>query len=413
MKWSTFTVNFDRVRKSSSEAGMLTKLFFKLMGFTFIFLIVIGILAYAQSKYGNTTPSSSMKGLASSVSSQFFMDMMGMELPHLQNDRQRFTFSQQNVASFVFNLVTDVNPKDPKTMLAREVPGLSQNRAVLLRKGINTGTDSPADYGPKLEVLEKEQAAAEGETGKENEAPGPVQEPQEPKAAAEPPRTAGKNVAFIYQSHNQESFLPELSGVTDPDKAYDDKVNITLVGKRLAERLEMNGIGAVHSDTNYPAVVKNFNYYFSYKYSLKTLQEAVSAHPDLKYYFDIHRDSQKRDKTTVTIDGKDYAQVYFIIGGKNPKWKENEEFAAKIHDALEAKHPGISKGIHAKTSEGNGVYNQTFSPNSALIEIGGPYNTLEECYRTADILAEAISEVILNAQKVDAPAEGKDSKKRQ
>ncbi|MNY46962.1 Stage II sporulation protein P (SpoIIP) [compost metagenome] len=102
--------------------------------------------------------------------------------------------------------------------------------------------------------------------------------------------------------------------------------------------------------------------------------------------------------------------MYFIIGGKNPNWKKNEEFASKIHQVLEEKHPGVSKGIHAKeASEGNGLYNQNISPNSILIEVGGPYNTLEECYRTTDWLAEAISEVILNAKKVDAPVTPKKS----
>ncbi len=82
--------------------------------------------------------------------------------------------------------------------------------------------------------------------------------------------------------------------------------------------------------------------------------------------------------------------------------KKNEAFASQIHEALEAKHSGISKGIYAKTSQGNGEYNQSFSPNSILIEIGGPYNSLEECYRTADVLASAVAKVIMNAEKVDA-----------
>ncbi|WP_248926765.1 stage II sporulation protein P [Paenibacillus hamazuiensis] len=410
MKWDALTLNLSKMRSTRSEPGIMTRVFVLLMVCTMLLMLLMGVLGYVQTNYGSKAPSSSMKGMASSVSSQFFMDMIGMELPSTKTDRQSFTFSQQNVAMFLFNLVTDVNPKEPKTMIAREVPGMSQDETVLLKKGVGTGTDSPADYGPKLEVIDRGQAP--GETGIKDVESLPIQGPPLPVAAAEPPRTAGRNVAFIYQSHNQESFLPELSGVTDPDRAYDAKVNISLVGKRLAEKLEQNGIGAVHSDTNYPSAVKDFNYYYSYKYSLKTLQEAVASHPDLKFYFDIHRDSQKRDKTTVTIDGKDYAQVYFIIGGKNPKWKENEQFAAKIHDALEAKHPGISKGIHAKASEGNGVYNQNFSPNSVLIEVGGPYNSLEECYRTVDLLATAISEVILNVQKVDAPAGGKEVQKQ-
>jgi stage II sporulation protein P len=104
----------------------------------------------------------------------------------------------------------------------------------------------------------------------------------------------------------------------------------------------------------------------------------------------------------VTIGDKDYAQVHFIIGTGNPHWKQNEAFAGEIHELLESRMPGLSKGIYAKTTkEGDGVYNQDVSPNSILIEVGGPYNTLEECYRTADVLAAAISDVINQAQKVN------------
>jgi stage II sporulation protein P len=42
-----------------------------------------------------------------------------------------------------------------------------------------------------------------------------------------------------------------------------------------------------------------------------------------------------------------------------------------------------------------------------LIEIGGIENTLEECYRTADILAEVIAEIYWesrDARKADSPA---------
>ncbi len=69
-------------------------------------------------------------------------------------------------------------------------------------------------------------------------------------ATGQPPRTAGDNIAFIYQTHSNESFLPELKGVTDPDKAYSDKVNVISVGQRLAQNLEKDGIGAVHSTDN-------------------------------------------------------------------------------------------------------------------------------------------------------------------
>ncbi|MFC0215836.1 stage II sporulation protein P [Paenibacillus chartarius] len=397
MKWPAFVVNLARIRRTLQNVGLMSRVLALLLFLSVFFFVLLGIGTSLKARYDTSSPVTSMKGLAAAVTSGFFADMVGMEVPHFRNEEESFSFSQRNVFSFVFRMLTDLNPNDPKTLIAREVPGLSANKTVLLRSSQATNGSAPEDdYGPSASVIDKlgQQAQAEPQ-------PEPPAEP-----AAKPPVTAGKNVVFVYQSHSTESYLPELKGVKEPDEAYDDKINVTLVGARLAANLEKNGIGAVHSNKVYTAAtIKDFRYPFSYKYSLKTLQEASVTHPDLNYYFDIHRDSQNRDKTTVNIGGKDYAQVYFIIGAKNPNWKQNEQFANQIHEVLEAKYPGLSKGIHAKTAnEGNGEYNQSFSPNSILIEVGGPYNSLEECYRTTDALSEAVSQIILNAQKVDKPA---------
>lgn len=408
MKWISTTWNFSQVRKTFQSASSVGKTFIVLSTSTLALFVLIGLGGVLQSKLMTTSPVSSMKGLAASVTNQFFIDMLGMEVPHLNKDQKKFTFSQHNVFHFAFQMMTNVNPSDPKSLVASEVPGMDLNKTTVLVRGSDSNPSAPSDLNPGSANLEAEAKFP---------LPTPTVEPlptstatPSPNAVGQPPKTAGDNVAFIYQTHSNESFLPELKGVTDPDKAYSDKVNIISVGQRLAMNLEKVGIGAVHSSTVYPSTVKGFEYPYSYKYSAKTLQEAVAAHKDLEYFFDIHRDSAARNKTTATIDGKDVAQVYFIIGGKNPNWKKNEEFASKIHQVLEEKHPGVSKGIHAKeASEGNGLYNQNISPNSILIEVGGPYNTLEECYRTTDWLAEAISEVILNAKKVDAPVTPKKS----
>jgi stage II sporulation protein P len=403
MKWTSATWNFNEVRKTFQSASSVGKTFFVLSTSTFALFVLIGLGGVLQSNLMTTSPVSSMKGLAASVTNQFFIDMLGMEVPHLNKDQKKFTFSQHNVFHFAFQFLTDINPSDPKSLVASEVPGMDANKTTVLVKGSATNPSDPIDYNPGSTDLEAE-AKVPQPTVSALPTPTPTSSTPPANAIGQPPKTAGDNIAFIYQTHSNESFLPELKGVTDPDKAYSDKVNIISVGQRLAQNLERDGIGAVHSETVYPSTVKNFEYPYSYKYSLKTLQEAMSSHKDLNYFFDIHRDSAARNKTTATIDGKDVAQVYFIIGGKNPNWKKNEEFASKIHQVLEAKHPGVSKGIHAKeASEGNGLYNQNVSPNNILIEVGGPYNTLEECYRTTDWLAEAISEVILNAKKVDAP----------
>lgn len=400
MKSPAVVLNLTKIRKTLQNVGFLIRLLGILLLITGLFFLLLGIGSSLKARYDTSSPVTPMKGLAAAVTSGFFNDMIGMELPHFQKEAQLSTFSQRNVFSFVFRMLTDLNPNDPKTLLAREMPGLEREKTVVLRYGQATDQSAPEDIGPPASVINKlPQGQPPASSDSANASP-----PQN-----KPPATAGNNVVFIYQSHSMESYLPELKGVKNPDEAYDEKTNVTLVGARLAQNLEKDGIGAVHSEKIYSAsTVKDFRYPYSYKYSLKTLQEASAAHPDLKYYFDIHRDSQDRDKTTVDINGKSYAQIYFIIGAKNPNWKQNEQFANQIHEALEAKFPGLSKGIHAKTAnEGNGEYNQSFSPNSILIEVGGPYNSLDECYRTTDALAEAVSGIILNAQKVDAPAGAK------
>ncbi|MCD1258482.1 stage II sporulation protein P [Paenibacillus athensensis] len=417
MKWTSATLNLSQVRKTYQSASSMGKTFLLLSVATFLLFVLLGVGGFVQARWMTASPVSSMKGLAASVSNQFFIDMLGMEVPHLNQDHKKFTFSQHNVFNFAFRLMTDINPNDPKSLIASEVAGMDAGKTTLLIAGSATNPSEPVEYGPKQGALDAEPKVEPmpSATPDVSQEPSATTNPAAGAGAgagaqagsgstAQPPKTAGANIAFIYQTHSNESFLPELKGVTDPDEAYSDKVNIISVGQRLAQNLEKDGIGAVHSNTIYPSTVRGFKYPYSYKYSAKTLQEAMSSHPDLTYFFDIHRDSASRKNTTVTIGGKDYAQIFFIVGGKNPNWKKNEEFANQIHQVLEDKHPGLSKGIHAKTAaDGNGLYNQDVSPNSILIEVGGPYNSLEECYRTTDWLAEAISEVILNAKKVDAP----------
>ncbi len=175
-----------------------------------------------------------------------------------------------------------------------------------------------------------------------------------------------------------------------------------MVGKRLADKLEEAGIGAMHSDTDYSTAVKNYRWELSYKYSKETVKSAMAQESKLKFFFDIHRDSQRRKHTTATINGKDYAQVFFIIGHRNPGWEKNEEFATKIHNALEKEYPGISRGVWGKTAAtGNGEYNQSLAEHSVLIEVGGVDNTLEESYRTADALAKIISEIYYTSEKAE------------
>ncbi|MBD8071287.1 stage II sporulation protein P [Bacillus sp. PS06] len=120
----------------------------------------------------------------------------------------------------------------------------------------------------------------------------------------------------MHHLHSRESFLPYLEGETDPDRAHDSKVNITMVGKKLGEALESKGIGVEVDTTDVVKMQNNrgLNYYSSYKVSREVVTSALATNKDLNYIFDINRDSQRKDVTTISIDGKSYARLFFIIG---------------------------------------------------------------------------------------------------
>jgi stage II sporulation protein P len=404
MKGTAITLDISKIRRFLQQAGILSHTFGTLIIGTFLFFIILNLASYAQTKM-NESPTASIKGLAATVSYSFFWDMMGLEVPHLSQAAQPTMLSQQNALGFIFRLMTDINPADPKTLLAHEVPGLDQDSAFLLRKGQGANlADAPQDYMPSNEASSPKDTPKPTANVIPSVAPTELVTPSPTaKAASGEISASKKNVVLIYHSHNRESWVPEL-GIQDPDKAYDEKKNITLVGKRLAQNLQDLGIGAVDYSTDYTSQEKGFKFTYSYKYSGKTVREAFAANPGIQYVFDIHRDSQSRAKTTTTIKGKDYAQVLFIIGQKNPNWELNEQFATQIHERMEKKLPGISRGIWGKSAhDGNAEYNQSLSPHNILIEVGGPYNTIEECNRTVDLLAQVIADLYFDSEKVNAP----------
>ena len=125
------------------------------------------------------------------------------------------------------------------------------------------------------------------------------------------------------------------------------------------------------------------------------LEQSIIKYPTLKYFIDIHRDSLKKDKTTIVIDGKNYAKILFIVGLENNNYQENLNFTEKINNKLEEYYPGLTKGIYKKKGPGvNGVYNQDFSPNTILIEIGGYENNTTEVLNSTLAFAKTFMEVI-------------------
>ncbi len=396
------TWNVGRWRRKGIEIlAMGHTLVLLIMGSALLF-VVLGLGGLAENRL-QTSPVSSMKGLAGSVSSSFFADMLGMEVPHLAQKKQHSSLSGEQWSPFVFQMLTGINPQDPKSLIAREIPGMSAGAPVLLRKGSgNIKVEGPTDYQPDQGTTDTPGGSDTAENPPSTTPDIPTTPETDPARKDDPVDAAkGEKHILIYHSHPREAYNPLLSKASSNPNSGSKSANVSRVGDFVKKRLEKKGISTLHVNKDYAATVQNYNWNYSYKYSRETVKEALAQNKGLTYLLDIHRDSQRHGKTTATINGLSYAKVYFIIGHDNKNWRKNEAFAARIHEKLEKSYHGVSRGVWGKDGGkgNNGEYNQSLSSHSILIEIGGVDNTEEELKRTSDVLADMISEVYWEDQK--------------
>lgn len=323
------------------------------------------------------------------IDSTLFLHVLGMEnrLFHYHLDDE---YKAPRTSEMLLQLATSIKVDDPRTFLGGELPGFSTfgNTIIIAGEGMDHSYLTTESSPPLKHVLEDREA---------------VFEEVEEEGQEEIMTTDGRDVVFIYNTHNRESFLPHLPDVTDPNKAFHSEVNITKVSERFSHQLLKEGIGSNVDDTDIMNVLheKDWTYSQSYQASRPVVEEAVATNKDLQYIFDFHRDSLPRDKTTKEFDGESYAKILFVVGAEFPSYEKNVAFATELHYLIEEQYPGLSRGVLTKEGAGsNGVYNQDFLENSLLIEFGGYENTLEELYNSSDVFAEIFSSYYWDAEKV-------------
>jgi len=336
------------------------------------------------------------------IESSTFLWLMGME-GKAYRDAFPDDMEVPKLSSISFQLATSIKPRNPRSLLGNELPGFSIfDHDVLMAEEDSYHTTHPMESAPSLEeILKDREAVVDGSEDDE----------EEPDDKELENSTGDREVVYIYNSHNTESFLPHLPDVDNPNLAHHNEVNITKVSERLAKSLRGEGIGTNVDDTNIVNILhdKGWELGRAYEASRSVVREAIAGNEHIQYVFDLHRDSATKDKTTVDINGESYARIMIVIGADHNNYKANLALANEFHDVLEEKYPGITRdnGVNTKQGAGtNGVFNQDLSENALLFEMGGVENNLDELYRTADALAEVFSEFYWDAEKVQAEGGG-------
>lgn len=294
----------------------------------------------------------------------------------------------------MFEMLTQISPGDPRSFLGRELPGFPY-----LNQRFVVGGNQKAD-----DMLLVESAPPLEEVMQDRQAIFIEREDDEPTDdTTEVVHSTEEEIVFIYNTHNRESFLPHLPDVTNPNHAYHESVNITKASEHFAKALEKHGIRSLIDTTDFTNILheKKWNYRRSYDASREVVKEVFQTNDHIEYVFDIHRDSLPKDKTTLDVDGKLYGKILFVIGAENNDYEKNLSLASILHERLEEKVPGLSRGVITKKGAGtNGLYNQDLLDQSLLVEVGGYDNELSHIYHSLEILAEVFSEYYWEAEKV-------------
>ena len=191
-------------------------------------------------------------------------------------------------------------------------------------------------------------------------------------------------ILYIYNTHQTEEY------VSSSLANYNITPTVYMAGNILKQELEKYNVYSVVEDENIKTVLNEHNWVYkdSYSASRLWLERTKEKYPTIKYYLDLHRDSVS---LTANINNKSYARIMYVLGMNYDGYENNEALMVKLNDYTKEKYPGLSRDIlYAKKN----TFNQDFSGNVFLIEVGGNNNNFNEVYNSVLALAEIIGNVI-------------------
>lgn len=195
--------------------------------------------------------------------------------------------------------------------------------------------------------------------------------------------TSNQKVVYIYNTHQTEKYaygnLKDF-GIT-PD--------VMMVTYLLQDRLSKKGIKVLVEERRMSDYLKqnNWDYNMSY-YASRVYAQGVLSTNKTDLIIDLHRDALSKDLSTTTINGKNYAKVLFVVGGKPSTYTENIKVVNALNDLIKQSYPTLTRGILTRKES---TYNQDLSNHSILLELGAQENTIDEVMNTVEIIASVIA----------------------
>ncbi len=208
-----------------------------------------------------------------------------------------------------------------------------------------------------------------------------------------------KPVILVCHTHTSETYeLLDRGFYTNERATRSDNAqeNMLRVGSELCEKLEQQGYKTIHDQTVYDESLSG-----AYDRARENISKILKENPSVQIVLDIHRDSiylkdGTRVKAVSQINGEKVAQIKITTGCEDgnvtdfPNWQKNLTFALRLQESLTKTAPSVARPLNLACRK----YNMDLIPNSLHIEIGTDANTLTEALNSADILANALTEIL-------------------
>lgn len=381
---------------SLSKSGLS---FIKLLAGTSTFIVVvfvvISLLSNPLMKRFLFIPQ--VNHTLAKLSVEQFLELMSWENPAYKNvlpkDYKPISFSKMALQT-----VTNINIEDERSLLGNELPGfaLFNNNIVVQGQGTNF-TNIPNETVPSIGyVLKQQQNFSSNNPSKTSSGTNDSNSTNQTTS-----NVKGAQI-LIYSTYTWENYLPLLGKAGDSNAKHAIGAGTPNQGVHLVDtwlKDDLSQVGAA-VDINYQNAAtllqkKGWTTNQAYDASRPIVQDALNSGKSYQLILDIHRDSARKNITTVQINNKSYARIAIIVGTAEPHANQNKALAQKLNHFLEKSYPGISRGVFSKgKSEGNGVYNQDLSTQAILLEIGGVDNNKSELQNTCKALAKVLTQYV-------------------
>jgi stage II sporulation protein P len=186
---------------------------------------------------------------------------------------------------------------------------------------------------------------------------------------------ARKPIIGIYHTHSDESYVP-----TDGSSSKSGQGGIYAVGRAMAEAIKKSGATAEHDPS-----VHSPHDAAAYDRSRRTVAQLLKRQPAM--LIDVHRDSAPREAYETTVAGETVTRAMIVVGRQNPSMAANLAVAKNLKTFLDAKLPGLVKGIFMA----QGKYNQDIYPRAILLEFGAESNPRGQAEAAARLVGENLS----------------------